>query len=199
MRQFSWTVFLAAMLLSAMGPMSLAHSRTMTTGDSAYLFFDEVNPVSIGKTLEDIVSNKRKILILNSDGGIVESAMAFYDIIRHGMRREITVVGVGQISSAAVILFCAGKKRLIGHNAYILLHNISMQYKNTKPTERNKQEDKDRILVLENLYAKIVSQTTRGKLSPEQVHQMMDKSTLLTASEALHMGIATGYLESPIF
>ncbi|WP_300156456.1 ATP-dependent Clp protease proteolytic subunit [Solidesulfovibrio sp.] len=199
MRQFLCTIFLAAIALSAMGHMRLAHSKTMTTGGSAYLFFDEVTPASIGKTLEDIVVNKRNVIILNSDGGMVESAMAFYDVVRHGMKREITVVGVGQISSAAVILFCSGNKRLIGRNAYMLFHNISMQYKNTKPTERNKQEDKDRILILENLYAKIVSETTRGKISPEQVHQMMDKSTLLTASEALNMGIATGYLEGPIF
>lgn len=163
------------------------------------MFFDEINPVSIGKTLEDIISNKRNVLILNSDGGMVESAMAFYDIVRYGMKRDITVVGVGQISSAAVVLFCSGKKRLIGRNAYILLHNISMQYKNTKPTERNKQEDKERVFVLENLYAKIVSETTRGKMSPEQVRQMMDKSSLLTASEALEMGIATGFLEGRIF
>ncbi len=199
MQQSLRIFFLTAVVVSIFGNMSLAHSKNTAPGNSTYLFFDEVTPGTIGKTLEDIINNKRNILILNSDGGIVESAMAFYDTIKHALKRNITVVGVGQISSAAVILFCSGKKRLIGRNAYMLLHNISMEYKNTKPTERNKREDKDRISVLENLYAKIVSETTHGKISPDQVHQMMDKSTILTASEAVDMGIATGFLESPTF
>lgn len=161
---------------------------------SATLFFKDTDSNEIHDSLADIINNKRNLLILKSSGGNLESAMAFYDTIKYVVHRDLTVVGVGQVSSAAVIMFCAGEKRLIGKNSYMLLHNVKTTYKE-KPTENDKKEGSDQKMILELLYAEIVSETTNGKITPAQVKDMMDKSTTLTAQEVVKMGIATGLLD----
>lgn len=162
---------------------------------SINLFFKDTSSEEIAKTLEDIINKKRNILIIKSSGGNVSSAMAFYDTIRNVYKKELTVIGVGQISSSAIILFCTGEKRLVGKNSFMLLHSITTSYGTKNPTTKDKKEGDDQKIILENLYAKIISETTKGKLSPERVKAMMNKSTTLTAPEIVKFGIATDILD----
>lgn len=166
---------------------------------SASLFFQGTSADEIRGSLEDIINNKRNLLIIKSSGGNVESAMAFYDTVKYALKKKITVIGVGQISSSAVIMFCVGEKRLIGKNSYMLLHNINTTFKSKNPTEKDKKEGRDQVTILESLYAKIISETTNGKVSQEQVKEMMNKSTTLTAPEVVKMGIATDLLDDKSF
>jgi ATP-dependent protease ClpP protease subunit len=189
-------VLLFACIVPLPGP-SQAGSRPKS--DPVYLFFDDITAASIGKALADIVDNERKILIINSGGGNVEPAMAFYDLIRHTSKKGLETVAAGEIASSAVILFCSGQKRLIGENAYVYLHNIRMSFGNTKPTDKDIKDGEARVATLVHLYARIISETTQGRLSVEDVRRMMDAGTVLTAGEAVQCGLATDILKRPLF
>ena len=65
-------------------------------------------------------------LIVNSPGGEVTSAFALIDIMQ-GSRIPVHTLGLGQISSAGLLIFMAGKKgfRTVTPNTSILSHQYS--------------------------------------------------------------------------
>lgn len=192
-------IFIVLTFFCIVIPPAPTQAGSRPKSDPAYLFFDDITAATVGKAFADIVDNDRKILIVNSGGGNVEPTMAFYDLIRHSSKKDLETVAVGEIASSAVILFCAGQKRLIGENAYVYLHNIKMSFANTKPTDKDKKDGELRVATLVRLYARIISETTQGRLSPEDIEKMMDAGTVLTAQEAVQCGLATDVLKRPLF
>jgi ATP-dependent Clp protease protease subunit len=65
-------------------------------------------------------------LIINSAGGELSSAFAVIDVMR-GSQIPVRTVGVGQIASAGLMIFMAGKKgsRILTPNTSIMSHRFS--------------------------------------------------------------------------
>ena len=102
------------------GIFILSDEITSTNTSDAIEFILERNLVEKKNRLENIT------LIVNSPGGEVTSAFALIDIMQ-GSRITVHTLGLGQISSAGLLIFMAGKKgfRTVTPNTSILSHQYS--------------------------------------------------------------------------
>ena len=102
------------------GIFILSDEITSTNTSDAIEFILERNLVEKKNRLENIT------LIVNSPGGEVTSAFALIDIMQ-GSRIPVHTLGLGQISSAGLLIFMAGKKgfRTVTPNTSILSHQYS--------------------------------------------------------------------------
>jgi ATP-dependent Clp protease protease subunit len=97
------------------------------------MIMDDVKNESVKPVIEWILKNnlstsqsEHLTLILNSGGGSVTDAFALIDTMR-GSGIPIHTIGLGEVSSAALMIFMAGKKghRILTPNTSILSHQYS--------------------------------------------------------------------------
>lgn len=98
-----------------------------------YFFADQVNESSVSRCVDRLTEWHRLSpdceieIIFNSPGGSVIPGMALFDYIRLLRRQghKVTTVALGYAASMAGILLQAGDHRVIGQEAYVLIHEIS--------------------------------------------------------------------------
>ena len=71
----------------------------------------------MSKNIKDIT------LIVSSSGGQVQPALDFYDFAK-GLPINITTYAFGQVSSAAIVIYCAAEKRYAHSKSKFLIHGI---------------------------------------------------------------------------
>ncbi len=123
---------------------------------------------------------------INSYGGEVAEALAIYSALKRHSASVHTFCD-GFACSAATIIFCAGDVRTMGSIALLMIHNCMsyLGYANSNEM-RKAAEDNDKINQSSiNAYMAVVN------ISQEQVQELMDKATWLTAEESLQYGFAT--------
>ena len=98
-----------------------------------YLLMSEINSASVMPVVEWILKNNitrppldRLSLIINSGGGSVTDAFALIDTMK-GSSIPVHTIGLGEISSAALMIFMAGHKggRTMTPNCSVLSHQYS--------------------------------------------------------------------------
>lgn len=97
------------------------------------LLMDEIKAESVKPVIEWIIKNNLSVsqfeymtLMINSGGGNVTDAFALIDTMK-GSGVPVYTVGLGEISSAALMIFMAGEKgkRVLTPNASILSHQFT--------------------------------------------------------------------------
>jgi ATP-dependent Clp protease protease subunit len=130
-------------------------------------------------------------LIVNSPGGATGIAMSFYDTIRSVLKPALTTIGSGDVDSSGIIIFLTGEKRYLTRNTTMLFHLAGRTFGTEK---RFSTADLEDILKEDKLkdyqYACVVSDATGGRSTPEKVLEMMRRNTVLTAEEAVSLGLA---------
>lgn len=130
-------------------------------------------------------------LLVNSPGGATGIAMSFYDTMHSVLKPDLATIGTGDVDSSGVIVFLAGTKRYLTRNTTLLFHLAGRTFGTEK---RFSTADLEDILKEDKLkdyqYACAVSDATAGRLEVEKVLDMMRKNTVLTAEEAVSLGIA---------
>ncbi len=117
-------------LLDAMDP-----NLTSLEDHGIFLLYDEITTANTSDAIEFILKKclmsaksrpKHLTLIINSPGGDVTSAFALIDIML-GSSIPVYTLGLGQISSAGLLIFMAGAKghRTLTPNTSILSHQFS--------------------------------------------------------------------------
>lgn len=100
-----------------------------------FLLKDSIDTENTSEAIEFILTHnlnpakkrpKNLIIIINSPGGDLSAAFALIDIMK-GSKIPVHTLGLGQISSAGLLIFMAGKKgfRTITPNTSILSHQFS--------------------------------------------------------------------------
>lgn len=147
----------------------------------------------IGRVKELMIRDPREEihLLVNSYGGPTGVGMSFYDAVKSWMRPNLVTIGSGYVDSSGVIIFLAGEKRYLTKNTTLLFHLAGRTFGEAKrfstlDMENMLKEDK----VKDYQYACVVSDATRGKYSPERILELMAANTVLTAEEAVNMGLA---------
>lgn len=116
----------------------MAQEKELSTNSDAlqehgiYVFMDDVDADSVKPVIEWIltenhVAKKKKkelLLMICSSGGELEPAFALIDVIRSSTI-SVKTVGLGQIASAGLMIFLAGKTRMLTPNTSILSHQYS--------------------------------------------------------------------------
>ena len=110
-----------------------SHSQILAD-NGMYVFMGPVDNESIKPVIEWVLHenfvNKKKrkelMLMLCSDGGDMSAAFALIDVMRSSTI-PISTVGLGQISSAGLLIFLAGSpgRRVLTPNTAILSHQFS--------------------------------------------------------------------------
>jgi ATP-dependent Clp endopeptidase proteolytic subunit ClpP len=98
-----------------------------------YTFYGSVNSDSVKTAMRDLGAWARREpeanfrIVFNSPGGSVIDGFAFFDFIKElrSLGHNIETVALGYAASMGGILLQAGDKRVIGSNAYMLIHEIS--------------------------------------------------------------------------
>jgi ATP-dependent protease ClpP protease subunit len=130
-------------------------------------------------------------LLITSPGGPTGVSMSFYDLMTKIIKPKLCTIGSGDVDSAAVIVFLAGKKRILTQNTTLLLHMAGRTFSTTKrftATEINSMLQEDRLK--DKQYAYVLAQSSGGKLSTSQALKLMEKGTVLEPKDALRLGLA---------
>ena len=162
---------------------SFATDLTRWYGDDENIA--EVSSRQIIKEINDLDVDTINVYI-NSYGGEVAEALAIYSALKRHSASVHTFCD-GFACSAATIIFCAGDVRTMGSIALMMIHNCMsyLGYANSNEM-RKAAEDNDKINQSSIEAYKLVS-----NLSEEEIRQMMDNATWLTAQECLKYGFAT--------
>lgn len=115
--------------------MDVAEYRAEAQRHGVYHFVGAITEKSARACIEDLDKWSRRnpeqdfTLILNTPGGDVIDGLAMYDFITQDLRQnrghKVTTVARGYAASMGGILLQAGEERLIGRNAYVLIHEVS--------------------------------------------------------------------------
>jgi ATP-dependent Clp protease, protease subunit len=135
-------------------------------------------------------------LVVNSYGGVTGIGMSFYDAVNTWLNPNLTTIGSGDVDSSGVIIFLSGKKRYLTKNTTLLLHLAGRTFEGGK---RFSSLDLENALKEDRLkdyqYACVVADATNGRYTPERILGLMAENTLLTAEEAVNMGLADRVLQ----
>jgi ATP-dependent Clp protease protease subunit len=164
-------------------------------------FFAGVDENSI-KMLMNVVEQKLKegatkiVLLISSGGGNVFAGVTTYNFLK-GIPAEVETHNFGSAVSIALVLFCAGKKRLSVPHATFLLHGVQVNFPQGAGLEEKQLEERLKGLKLdmENIAGIIAANT--GKSEQEVMKAMLDRTTL-NPEEAVKYGLVHEIRE-PLF
>ena len=123
---------------------------------------------------------------INSYGGEVAEALAIYTALKRHSAKVHTFCD-GFACSAATIIFCAGDLRTMSSLGLMMIHNC-MSYLGFANSEKMRKaaEDNDKIN-----QSSIEAYKKVSNLSEEEIKEMMNNETWLTAQECIDYGFAT--------
>jgi ATP-dependent Clp protease protease subunit len=141
-----------------------------------------------------IVNNQVKLgvknitIVISSPGGDTASAFAAYNILRN-VPADITTFNSGNIDSAAMLLYCAGKHRYSFPNpARFLIHSNALTLGTNVPLDYNFLEaELAQIKSLNSEVVQIIAANSNKK--PAEIEEMMRGQTILTPEEAHDWGL----------
>ena len=153
-------------------------------------FDSDVSAHSIKTDIDSLDVDEINVYI-NSYGGEVAEAVAIYSALQRHKASVHTFVD-GFACSAASIIFCAGDVRTVSNIGLLMIHNCMsyLGYANSNEM-RKAAEDNDKIN-----QSSIEAYKKVSNLSEEQIKEMMDNTTWLTAAECLEYGFATDIAEA---
>lgn len=123
---------------------------------------------------------------ISSGGGDMMVAMAMYDAIR-GTKNKVRTVGLGNVGSAAVLLFAAGDERVLGPNASLFFHGTSVYAEGSPKNVRTINIEMERV---HQLYCSLIAK--QSGMKDEEILKFCEKEMYMSANDAVKYGIATG-------
>ncbi|MFA5385569.1 MAG: head maturation protease, ClpP-related [Eubacteriales bacterium] len=158
--------------------------------ESASWWGDEITPKQFKADLDALGNIETLNIYINSDGGDVFAGQAIYSMLkRHQAQKNVYVDGLA--ASIASVVAMAGDTVYMPSNAMMMVHNpwsIAMGYADDF---RKLAEDLDKIR--ESIIAVYEAKTS---LSRDEIVELMDAETWLTADDALTFGFADEIEES---
>lgn len=158
------------------------------TEDMAWIYdwFDEpyTSPSQVEKQLTEAIDAEEDVIVrINSGGGLVMAGMEIYSLL-HGLDNvEVEVTGIA--ASAAGVIAEAGKTVRMHPVSMIMVHNVSGSFSG------DYHEMKHGATVLQDMNAAIASAFVEKSGRPlDEVLNIMDKETWLTAEQAVEYGFA---------
>lgn len=142
-------------------------------------------------SLEEEAHGEPITLFVTSSGGNLDSAIAFFDLIRL-LKINLTTIGSGVVHSAAFTIWMSGIHRFLTPHTTALFHPPSRSI-NTSLNKRELEIDLILMQAEEELIKNIVSSVV-SRAAAETVLRMRDQGMLLRPSEMITLGLAHGIL-----
>lgn len=177
-----------------------AEARSDAQAALTYTFYDDINDTSVRAAMATLGSWSRRDpgselrIVLNSPGGRVLDGLAFVDFLS-GLRAEghrLRVEVLGRAASMGGVVLQAADVRVMGANAFLLVHEVS------GGAEGRSSELGDRIEFYEQMERRIVALLCeRSTLTERQVRARWSrKDWWLGAHEAVALGLADEVLSA---
>jgi len=143
---------------------------------------EDVRASDVITKMQSVKSDTIELNIMSPGGSVIEG-LAIYDELRSSDKKIITRA-MGQAASIASIIFMAGDEREVADNAEIMIHNATVF------AGGNKHELSGFIDKLDGIDQKLINiYATRTNLNEEQVKDLLDKETFMSANEAVENGV----------
>ncbi len=159
-----------------------------------YTFFAEVDEESVREAIRDLSAWSRRApgrpirLVLSSPGGSVLDGLALYDFLGELRARghHLQMLALGTAASMGGVLLQAGTERLLGRNAFVLVHEVRGGAIGTSSSLGDTVEFIGR---LEERLLEILAE--RSALTAAQIRERWGRRDWwLTAQEAVDLGFA---------
>jgi ATP-dependent Clp protease protease subunit len=158
---------------------------------SSTWFGDEVTPIQFKKDLDSLGDIKTLNIYINSPGGDVFAADAMYNIVkRHGAYKNVYIDGMA--ASAAHYFSMVGDTIYVYSNSMGMIHKPGLVLIGAyNSTEMRKYAD-----TLDKVQESVIPiYTQRTKLNEQEIIELMDAETWLTADDEVTFGFADEILE----
>jgi len=128
-------------------------------------------------------------VIMNNPGGEWYHGMAIYDTIE-ASSCHVTIRAVGHAMSMGSIILQAADRRIMSPNSRLMIHYGTSGFNNhTKIVQKWAEEDKKICAWMEQLYLSKI-QVKHPGFTLKKVREMLSFDTILTAEEAVNLGLA---------
>ncbi|CAM2154435.1 ATP-dependent Clp protease, protease subunit [Paraburkholderia tropica] len=176
---------------------AISASQTDTGVVAEVRIYDEIG--FWGVTAKDFISQLDEaaasaaavIVAVNSPGGDVFDAFAIYNALRRYAGKVTSRVD-GVAASAASLVVMAGDTVIMPENAMLMIHNPWTIAGGTSDDLRNTADTMDKVRD-----GIVAAYANRSGQTPDDVQQMMNAETWLTAAEAKAIGFADE-IEQPV-
>ena len=122
-------------------------------------------------------------LRINSYGGSVFAGMAIIDTIRN-LRSEVHTYIDGAAASAATIISVVGKKRFIGKNSFMLIHQLSSSSYGKFSEMEDDMENNRRIMkMIKDIYKQYT------KVPMKQIDEILKHDLWFDSGKCLELGL----------
>lgn len=147
----------------------------------------EVNDEFYTKLVKNILllKDKKDIKIyLHSPGGQISLAAGIYDLIQ-SLSCEVTIIILGEASSAASYILQAADRRLISKNSTLMMHDWCCSI------DESATNIKNLVKIADKIFDKMVeAYLSKSQMSEKQFRSKIKSDWYLTAEEAVKLGFA---------
>ena len=134
------------------------------------------------------LGRKNFIILISSQGGEVLSGLAAYNYL-HGLNVNITTFNMGQVDSAANLIFCAGNHRYALPDSRFLLHSsFNLMAPGAVLNAEILDGQYQQVQSMNKLMSDVLNTATNNK-HVEEIEAAIRGQKILTPSEAKEWGI----------
>jgi ATP-dependent Clp protease, protease subunit len=161
-----------------------------------YFYGVDVQPITqllmvVGNQVR--MGNKDIIILMSSNGGDPGLAFTAYNYLR-GLNAHITTINIGNIDSAAMILFCAGQERYAVPGTRFLIHGVMFNYAapgmNVQP---NAEQLEANLSLVRNLNEEmILALSQNSSKKPAELRELIQGQVILDPNDAASWNLIKG-------
>jgi ATP-dependent Clp protease protease subunit len=155
-------------------------------------YYAPVDENNIKKLMEVVEKNLKEgatrfVILISSPGGSVFQGLSAYNYLK-GIPAEIITHNFGSIISMALVLYCAGSRRLSAPHATFLLHGVQSNFPQGASLEEKQLEERLKSLKLDMENISGVIAASVGKPEEEVTEAMLERTTL-NPEQAVEFGL----------
>ena len=144
----------------------------------------DVSSYRLANRIAQIPADKHINIHVNSYGGEVAEGLAIYNVLKG---RDVSCFCDGFAASAASIVFCAGKKRIMNRSSLLFIHNAIGYYRgNSDDLEKGAEDLKKMNEVIRAAYIE-----SGVNLTEEELEEMMKREEWILPEDAVKYNFAT--------
>lgn len=151
---------------------------------------NDVSAYRLTNRLAEIPQNIKITVHINSYGGEVAEGLAIYNALK---TRDVTTICDGFAASAASVIFCAGKERIMNAASLLFIHNALVYGASGNAADLEKQAADLRVMTGA---IKAAYREAGVTLTDKALDALLDAETWITPVDAVDMGFATSVMDS---
>lgn len=170
------------------------------TSKRKILLIGEINDAMAAKVILTLWKLKQEdpdepiYLFIDSNGGSVPAGLSIVDAINY-IKPKVNTFCYGKAASMGAVILASGHHRVAFKNSLIMIHQPLSYLSEGFIKQSDLSESAKTLENTRNTLEDILTKSTKGKTSLEEMHKACDKDNYLTAEQALKMGLIDEILD----